>query len=287
MVASVDIAGNRRCSVYLNNVGCALMKQGSFQDAMKTFSDAVFVMKHGVVCSSYPSTTPPTTQEGPAVVVVPCLDLQAKMQRSDQRLAFHQASSRSKDKAYFPTESFEFIELDDYLQIEIDDLLCKEEEEEPTVVLLCPIRIDADLTNSTSGSSMELLSGTMLYNLGLSHMCLAKVDPTFDALCQEYRGAAIVFFQMADCILHRLLIANPKDVVDQDYELGKITAMTDMAVIHSLYQVMADRPGSDETILTAAQDEVCLWLSFLQDCIYMNDWTYLGGLPPATTAAVA
>ena len=291
MVASldVDIAGNRRCSAYLNNVGCALMKQGSFQDAMKTFSDAVFVMKHGVC--SYLSTTPSAAEAAAeaAVVDVPCLDLQEKMKRSDQRIAFHQASSRS-DKSYFTvnTESFKFIELEDHLQIKIDDLLCQEEEEKPAVVLLCPIRIDADLTNSTSGGSMELISGTMLYNLGLSHLCLAKVDPTLGAPPQEHRGAATCFLQLANCILHRLISANPQDPINQDYELGKLTAMTNIAVIHSLYQVMVNSLGSDEGMYTAVHGDVCLWLSFLQDCIYMNEWTYyMGGLPRATTAAVA
>ena len=185
-------------------------------------------------------------------------------------------------------ESFDFIELDDYLQIEIDDLLCKEEGEEPAVTLLCPIRIDADLANSTSSGCTELISGTMLYNLGLSHLCLAKVDPTLGAPRQEHRGAATCFFQLADRILHQLLVATPHERINQDYDdLGKLTAVTDMAVIHSLYQVMVDSLGSDEGLYVAVHGEVCRWLSFLQDCIYMNEWTYMGGLPQATTAAVA
>ena len=272
MNAAVHIAGNRRCSVYLNNVGYALMRQGSFQDAMKTFSDALFVMKHGVY--SFTLTTELDSTNSPlAGPSVPCLDLQAKMKRSDQRLACHQA---------FKTEAFEIFELDDYLQIEIDDLLCREEQD----VLLCPIRIDAELTKSNASDSMELISGTLLYNLGLSHICIVHGGP--DDHRQEHRGAATRFFQLADCILHRLLIANPDDVINQDYELGKLVAMTDMAVIHSYYQlVIVDSLDCEETLLTDAHDKVCRRLSYLQDCIYMKEWSYMGGFPNSTAAAVA
>ena len=281
MNAAVNVAGNRRCSVYLNNVGYALMRQGSFQDAMKTFSDALFVMKHGVY--PYTSTTELDSTNSPlAGPSVPCLDLQAKMKRSDQRLACHQACKT--DKSSSDTEAFEIIELDDYLQIEIDDLLCREEPD----VLLCPIRIDAELTKSNASDSMELITGTLLYNLGLSHICFAKGAPTPDDHRQEHRGAATRFFQLADCILHRLLIANPDDVINQDYELGKLVAMTDMAVIHSYYQlVIVDSLDSEETLLTDAHDKVCRRLSYLQDCIYMKEWSYMGGFPNSTAAAVA
>jgi hypothetical protein len=262
---SKHIACNRRCAVYLNNVGCSLTKRGAFEDAMKTFSDAVLVMKLGVTPFS------PKQSHGnsaPTVDVVPALELENRMKRADQRMAFPQACMACNSTQ----DVFEILELADYPDIDIDYLLCKQDHH-----LICPIRIETDLASSPTVDNEELTSGIMLFNLGLSYSCLSKCDPESPA-SQELRAAATRIFQLADCIVHRMLTdAKSIKIMNRDFEIWKIGATTAMAVLHSLFQLFVDRRGSEDIMLIAAHEEVYDRLSFLQDHIYMHECCRLGG----------
>ena len=264
---SVHIACNRRCSVYLNNIGCALMKRGAFEDAMKTFSDAVLVMKVGV--------TPFTTKycrgmSAPIVAVDSTLELGNRIKRADQRMALHQASGMISSSS---PDVFEILELTDFPDIDLDELLCEQDHH-----LICPICIETDLALSTPLDNVELVSGIMLFNLGLSYSCLSKCDPVFRT-CQELRAAATKIFQLADCIVHRMLTdAKTSKIMNQEFEIWKVGATTAMAVLQSLFQVFADHCGSDDSILRAAHEEFYRRLSFLQDNIYIHESNRFGGL---------
>jgi hypothetical protein len=264
---SVHIACNRRCSVYLNNVGCSLMKRGAFDDAMKTFSDAVLVMKLGV--------TPFTTKyshgiRAPVVSVDSRLDLGNRIKRADQRMALHQASKLISSST---PDVFEILELADFPEIDLDELLCEQDRH-----LICPICIEPDLALSTPFDNMELISGIMMFNLGLAYSCLAKCDPILPT-CQELRAAATRIFQLADCIVNCMLTdEKAMKIMNQEFEMWKVGATTAMAVLHSLFQVFADHCGSDDCILRAAHKEVYRRISFLQDYVYIHESNRFGGL---------
>ena len=282
MLASINIAGNRRCSIYLNNVGCSLMKQGSFEDAMKTFNDAVFVVKHGV-CSLSSRAMQESTNNSPkaaaaaaaAAVVVTNLELQAKMKRADQRLACPQVFDRkASGVSSAAVEEFVIVELDDFQLIDIDDLLCKQEQRQ---FVICPVFIDADLTCSAHVDTDGLLSGTMLYNLGLCHSCLAKnkLDPHH----QQYCAAAARILYLADCVLRRVLTTDPAtahEMIQRDFALWKFGAVTAMAAVHCRFQHrFADsRCDPEGLVLATAREELYYWLVYLQGRIYMNKCWY-------------
>ena len=232
---------------------------------MKTFSDAMLVMKRGVTPFSPKHSF---GNSAPADEVVPALDLENRIKRADQRMAFPQACMT-------PTSThdvFEILELADYPDIDLDYLLCKQDHH-----LICPIRIETDLASSPTVDNEELTSGIMLFNLGLSYSCLAKCDPESPS-CQELRAAATRIFQLADCIVHHMLTdAKAIKIMNRDFEIWKIGATTAMAVLHSLFQLFVDRRGSEDSMLIGAHEEVYERLSFLQDHIYMHECSRLRG----------
>jgi hypothetical protein len=244
------------------------MKRGAFEDAMKTFSDAVLVMKLGV--------TPFTTKccrgmSAPIVAVDSTLELGNRIKQADQRMALHQASKTISSST---SDVFEILELADFPDIDLDELLCEQEYH-----LICPICIETDVAFSTPFDNVELISGIMLFNLGLSYSCLSKCDPNFRTR-QELRAAATRIFQLADCVVHRMLTdAIATKIMNQEFETWKVGATTAMAVLHSLFQVFADHCGScDDSILRSAHEEFYRRLSFLQDNIYIHESNRFGGL---------
>lgn len=269
---SGNIESNRRCAVYLNNVGFALMKRGAFGDAMKTFSDAVFVMKHGVTPFTRKHCRETSVQTGSS------LDLQSRIQRADQCMAFPRVC-RMVNSTTNDEDLFEILEPAEFPYIDIDKLLQNHDH------MICPIGIESDLASSTNADGEDCISGVMLFNLGLSYSCLSKCDSLAPS-CQELRAAAISIFQLADCILHRMLTdAKTAKIIAQDCELWTLGAATSMAVLHSLFQLFVDRRGSNDTLLHAAHQEVYQRLCFLQDSINMNACSLPGGSDNSGAAA--
>ena len=232
---------------------------------MKTFSDAMLVMKRGVTPFSPKQSF---GNSSPTDGVVPALDLENRIKRADQRMAFPQVCMTCNSSH----DVFEILKPAEYSDIDLDYLLCKQDHH-----LICPIRIENDLATSPTADNEELTSGIMLFNLGLSYSCLAKCDPESPS-CQELRAAATRIFQLADCIVYRMLTdAKAIKIMNRDFEIWKISATTSMAVLHSLFQLFVDRRGSEDSMLVGAHEEVYERLSFLQDHIYMHECSRLRG----------
>jgi hypothetical protein len=246
------------------------MKRGAFGDAKKTFSDAVFVMKHGVTRFS---RTQCSETSGPTY---PYLDLQGRIQRADQCMAFPQVCKLVNSST--TDDGFEFLEPAEFPYIDIDTLLQNHDQ------IICPIRIETDLAPPVHAGSEDFISGIMLFNLGLSYSCLSKCDPSTSG--QELRAAATSMFQLADCIVHRMLTDSETiEIIAQDFELWKLGATASMAVLHSLFQLFADRRCSDSTLLHEAHREVYHRLCTLQDNIIMNAFILVGGSDDSGAAA--
>ena len=267
-MVSVQIACNQRCSVYLNNVGCSLMRRGAFEEARETFNDAVVVMKLGV--APFTTTYCRGMSSTPIDAVDSTLELGSRIKRADQRMALHQSSKMISNSGL---DVFEILELAEFSDIDLDELLCVQDRH-----LICPICIETDLAFSTPFDDLELISGIMLFNLGLSYSCLSKCDPVLRT-CQELRSSATRMFQLADYIIHcRITNAQTTKIMNQEFEIWKVGATTAMAVLHSLFQVFADHCGSDDCILRAAYEEFYRRLSFLQDNIFIHESNRFGGL---------
>ena len=213
------------------------MKRGSFHDAMKTFNDAVFVMKHGVCSLQGNNSDSATTSPAPAAAVS-CLDLKEKMKQADQRLAY-------KPKGPPSVEAFKTFHFADLHQIDGYDLCRKPEQ--PTIWLVC---LETDLTSTASRDLDTLIAGAMLCNQGASYRCLLNCDPALEAH-RKLRVAATRIFQLADSIVHRVL-ANTAS------SCAKLGARTAMAVLYSLVNLFADRRERNDTMMAAAaaHDEI-------------------------------
>ena len=218
---------DRDKAIYLNNVGCALLEQGAFENAMDTFRDAVAIMK--TVCMA-------STQDE--------VDLQSKMlqnihdnprlsdciQRANQRLAVPQRCQIVPSMLHDATlPVVVFLHLEDYEYFEFDAHIFLN----PHHTLLCPIYIEDSTTS-------DIDSGTMLYNLAISYTCLAKCQP-ITANRAHLNQAAVRLFELTDSILQRCassISSTGNDGSNDDQCMQQHVASVNIAVLHGLLQLM-------------------------------------------------
>jgi len=183
---------HHRGSVYLNNVGCALLEQGAFEDALKTFRDAVSVMK--TVCTS--AIEAPKFGSSSLMVNLPQLIHQA-----NQRLAFPQPCRvddvAPPEQVYASTPTFGVIALEDYRTFEFDTHFLQHS----NCTLLCPIRLGIIEDPLSTTRDPDLDSATMLFNLGSSYACLAKCQPLPSHRRKQLQEGAARMFKLSDSVL--------------------------------------------------------------------------------------
>jgi len=234
-------------AVYLNNVGCALLKRCAFEDAARTFSDALFLANQSRVCSTaYPS--------GKAFASHPegACHLQEKLQKANQCIASPNicsckscsiSSAKSlpiPDTKTKAPPSSTILKLEDYYQIDVDEILLQ-----PSVMspMVCPVHIEEQ---ELAICSQDLSSGIMMLNLGLSYTCLSKCNIHGPEIMQQFRAGATRMLQLADSLLHGMLV----DVVEienyEQWEQLKLCTCVDMAVLHSILQLVADNNHEQE-----------------------------------------
>lgn len=223
---------DRNRAVYLNNVGCALLEQEAFENAMDTFRDAVAIMKTVCVASTCAeaemhSKKVQNIRDNPR--------LPDCIQRANQRLAFPQRCKITEQGLSMqydaPSPVVGFLDFEDYRYFEFDTHLFQH----PHHILLCPIYIE----DSTKENS-DLDSGTMLHNLALSYTCLAKCQ-TVAANRDKLNQAAARLFELADSILQRCTSSpscTGNDCSDDDQLMQQRIAIVNIAVLHSLLQLM-------------------------------------------------
>lgn len=282
--------------VYLNNIGCVLLEQGAYQQAMDTMRDAIFVMKT-TVCHKTDKNKNPAVNDVP--VDPTDVNLEHRMQQAAQRMAFplrvavqHATKEQLISLASChgaPSEEIATISLTDYNQLEIEDMMMFHPDEQ---MLICPVRIEDDQERVQRNQDLD--SATMVLNLGLSHACLARCH-TDASTREQLQDAAISIFRLADSILtqqnghqdcQRTLAAH--------FDANRV-ASVHMAVLHSLLQVRLDQQQQscclddedDDMILDDDCEEVLDRLYYLQNSLMMNDQfdlLQLEGLFPAAAA---
>jgi len=243
----------RQGAIYLNNLGCTLLEYGAFEDAMETFQDAVFVMKNGL----YHPPTSTVSGTGP----VNNLDLPERFHRANRRLAFPRpckllSSRRNK------VPPFAILTLEDYCQFEFESIMVN-----TLQVLMCPVRVETQDNDDVQYSDSDLDASTMLLNLGLAYACLARCYE--EEHQQELQASACRIFQMADSILHHSQ-SNPCDNEEEDEmddEQWKRTACVNMAVLHSLLQILVIQQVKDEPMSDNVTDPVMDRLYYLQNSV--------------------
>ena len=260
MFPSTVQSHHHKVAINLNNIGCALLEQGAYLDAMATFHDAVFVMK--VICTTTATTA--TTNSLPHAFLNECID------RANQRLANPQVSSvafpPSQHDPYGNALSpvFELLTPDDYRHFQFATRILQE----PKLILFCPARIED--CSYYSDSYLDLAN--MLYNLEVSSVCSTKYQSAVSNRDQIAAGAASML-NLADSILQlcQSLVASSSSrsshangsshVVgdeqrrQQQQQQHKLTL--NIAVLHSLLQLLVNAPKGSQ-IDPSLQDDVCV-----------------------------
>jgi len=232
-----------RGAVYLNNTGVALLEQGAYEQALETLRDAVFVTKTLCASSCPASGLLPTD-------IIDRMDLSGRIQQANQRIAFPKPC-----RPVTPT-AFGLLTLEDYRQFEFDAHLYHHSNHS----LFCPVRMD----DSSTLDDLDFDSAIMLYNLGLAYACLARCQSESNHRDQLYRAAGRLF-TLADSIIHQCqtestskLMSDCDCAYDYDVDHHRLEYMTsvNIAVLHSLLQVMVATATNDDDPSSQQQDDV-------------------------------
>lgn len=231
-----------RHAVYLNNVGCALLIRCAFNDAVNTFSDALHFAKHDRVLANGAS--------GP-----PCI-LQERLHQANQNMAAPHVCSCSHcsgdtlvSRPTTPKNSPSATSSDFY-QDDMDDIFLQ------SSISYRPVRIEEhDLVEH----NINLYSGIMMFNLGLAYAGLSRCD-TLDCVAtkQQLRAGAIHMFQLADSMFHHILTHQSEIENFEEWDQLKLCACVDIAILHSLLQLLADQHGFAATAINVCEiDDAC------------------------------
>jgi hypothetical protein len=263
--------------VSLNNIGCVLLEQGAYQQAMDTIRDAIVVMKTIVPTRKGENRNSPVASGHPTTN----LNLEGRLNKATQRMAFPQpmvARSMQQQRStaairHDAPPPIATITLADYCQLEIDDVLMLHPDEQ---MLMCPIRIE-DESEHHGTLNQDLDSAILLFNLGLSHSCLARCQAD-ESVREQLQDAAIHIFGLADSILVQLSSQQSMEcnTLTAHHDVKRVTC-TNMAVLHSLLQVRMEQQQhcyvDDEDDMELDDDcaDVIDRLYYLQNCVFMNE----------------
>ena len=249
-------------AIYLNNVGCALLEQGAFENAMDTFNDAVAIMK--TVCTA--STHDEVVIHSKALENIQDNSrLPDCIQKAGQRLAFPQrcqiALPMHNDT---PSPVVGILHLEDYIYFDLVTHMFQN----PHHTLLCPIYIE-----DSSEAYSDIDSGTVLYNLALSYVCLAKCQ-TIAANRDHLNQAAARLYELADSIL--LLYSTGfsstgSDCSNDDQLIQQHLAFVNIAVLHGMLQLMVSTTESMQN--EAKFEQVLNRACILQNTVFTLDET--------------
>lgn len=235
----------RKGTLYLNNLGCALLEHGAFDAALETLQDAVFIMKNGV-CAA---TSSLTFNE---------LNLAERLHLANQRVAFPQACRVINGSKVAP---FAILALQDYFHFKFEAINFHANQ-----FLMCPVRIEDDNIDC-SARDYDLDSGTLLSNLGLAYACLSKCYLGEDRF--QLQTASCRVFQMADTILHHSHTHSCEE--ENDCEILNRATCINMVCLHGLMQALIGRQGEDVSMTDDVADTVLERLYFLQRTLDRHD----------------
>lgn len=227
----------------LNNIGCVLLEQGAFHQAVETFQNAV--------CLSRAINGLQSSQES-------YLAMKAMLQEASFHMAFPRPTQ--SQSLITPTISVGFVTLQDYSQLMVDDLLLFDPIEDKQF-LICPCRID----DVSMESVPDFNTGVLLSNLGLAYACLSLFYEGEKKL--QLLQAAKGVLQVADASVQS---SYPRlNAVHQG-----VVSRTHMALLYSLLQVdvvLFSAQGRPEGDIDNATSLIVDRLYALQNTMYLHE----------------
>lgn len=293
MPIQMQLPDNRHAA-FLNNVGCALLERCAFEDALSTFSDALFLAKQDRVCA----TTDPSSEK-PFANPSDCSCLQEKIQSANQRIASpnvcscNSCSSTSKALPVHDTETKAppfppVLKLEDYCQFDVEDILLQAS---ATFPMIFPVRIEEQYL---AIYSQDLFAGILVFNLGLSYACLAECNSHDCKIKQNFQVRATRMFQLADIALQGMMTELVKIESYDQWEQLNLCGCVDMAVLHSLFQLIEDQNHEGEvnssymqTQIEEAHDQIYFRMVSLRGFLHELEYKFFGKSVPCCESGEA
>lgn len=213
-VNELRVVGCYHAAVVLNNFGVDLIDARRFNSAMKTFKDAIQVMKIVVKHDR-------DNQDSGDITCVKLSDIAALIDSAKERIAATHDDSTSRGQTQHSDQ---------------------EPPLEPLDTWCCPLRIASCDHIDPHCLNHAMASGIILYNFGVTHRCLSlqyQYSHPYD-LSQ----AALRLFKMAYCVLsdrNRLFNMHAGD-------FSKCRLILLIVVLKSLIQVMEEMGADSETL---------------------------------------
>jgi len=196
-----EFGGEHRVAVALNNIGVDLLERRCYEQALVTLMDGTTAMKSAL-----------RKRDGEAI------DIPGMLERASKR--------RSKPVPMERKASFRMLNLSDHHShfTETSPSFSREGDS------IYPIRIDdvaSDLRCPGSLDDPDAQAAILIHNLGLTNLCLARVNQNNEQLSQ-----AVGLFQLSHSILEKF----NSSCNDSDEWTWRQSTCLNMAVVSSLVQ---------------------------------------------------
>jgi hypothetical protein len=184
-------------AVTLNNIGVILLERQLYYPAIDTLKDAIAVMKSIVpVPIRLPSNQSPLTDKD---------DIEATLLRARNRLR------RSQSTLFVPPVEMILVQETGRLST-MKAVLHRDTDS----TFVTPIRIDLSSLDCGEASNFDSDTSTILYNLGLTILCLSRVTASTNGVANQMRDHALKIFDYCRFLLS-VQIGIAKDVVRKTY----------------------------------------------------------------------
>jgi hypothetical protein len=230
---SNPVSHDYRSVIALNNIGVSLLERGAFRQAYQTFKGAAFVLKRHLSGHKATSEKPAAAFNSSGIPPAVPTEMIKAMQRLSNvqpiSLTF-QVNKVSYGGGTFPPSSLFFIGQDKSL---------------PSAL---PIEIETQGSDWTEDLDLDMVSGIVLLNFGIAHLCVSKVTRRPEQL----RNGALQLFDMAYSII------SSQQAVDASVSEGR--CMLAAVVLNQTTNVLGEmglshQPQAQESYHTMAQLE--------------------------------
>jgi hypothetical protein len=179
MMADTSLVQDYRVALALNNIGVKLLERGAFRQSLDTLQDAVFMMKsHLRYTAGAQGRVAKTTPDSSTTV-------QSRLSKAMKRLANAQPVVR-------PAVKVNAISFEGTLPSS-----CIFPFEDQTMQFPLPIEIHTLNCDCIKELDQDLVSGIVLLNFGIAHLCASKVMKSSEKL----REGALKLLNMAYSII--------------------------------------------------------------------------------------
>jgi hypothetical protein len=190
----MDLDGNYKGPIALNNIGVDLLERRCYKQAQITLNDAALAMKISFRKPSSESSVEEKAEESSMHGKA----LEAMLQRANQRKA--QATTQVEE---VQTDHYRMINLtDNYKYILNEECEEKQSHSGSLTESIYPIRIDDVSPDICCAEDPDVLAALVLHNLGLAHLCVVRLTQDHEVKTVKIRQV-IYLFQCSNSILEQ------------------------------------------------------------------------------------